>query len=276
VARDSVVIADRFQSLASQQSQAYRYLKEYGPFDVVNLDICDTLFPTRSGDPSKYYAALHRLAIYQMKYQTTPWLLFVTTQVEPQEVNLDGTASLWRPLRRNWNDHPAFQEKLRLLVPSGVFDPKNTGIDISGLKEEHFVPIFGIALGKWLASLGSTANPVWSMRLMTSYRYEIVPQRRAEMLSLAFQFQPRHTPPIDRDALSTIQMEVPKVPSELECALQIIGQVQKLLDADEVLRNDSALRMQMLNESADLLELAGFDRDKYLEWVKNDEEPSAG
>ena len=66
VADDSYVVHGPFQSVGNQQSQAYRHVKQYGPFHVVNLDLCDSLFPNEDGDVEAYFKGLHGIAAYQM------------------------------------------------------------------------------------------------------------------------------------------------------------------------------------------------------------------
>ena len=61
VARDSQVLHGPFQSIASENSQAYQYLKEYGPFHVVNLDICDSLFPTTANNATRLFFTRPRM-----------------------------------------------------------------------------------------------------------------------------------------------------------------------------------------------------------------------
>ena len=212
------MLADRFQSIASEKTQAYHYLKQYGPFHLVNLDLCDSLFPTTSRSPVDYISALHRLIVYQMKHQTTPWLLFITTQVEPGLVNAPEFQKLCKPIRQNHDRHPTFAAELERLVPTGTFQTEEPVIEISGLDEEGMVRLFGVALGKHLLSLATSAHPNWAVQMLPSYRYWINRDPHVEMLSLAFQFRRKFSPPVDHTGLSALQIEPPTFPDELECA----------------------------------------------------------
>ena len=264
----SQVVRDRFQSISSKQSMAYHYLKEYGPFHVVNLDICDSLFPSKTSNASSYYEAIHRLAEYQMSHQTTPWLLFITTQVEPGTVDGAELNKLCRPARANCDMHPSFIEQLGTLVPSVAFQSAEYPLDLSTLTDEHLVRVFGIALGKWLLRLGFSAVPIWTVRMMASFKYTIRQDLGVEMLSLAFQFTPKFSPPIDETGMSGLKVSSPKTPDELSCAFQILDAVNNVQDVDELLRTDTVLNADMESASANLMERAGYDRSRYLGWIR--------
>ncbi len=265
---DSLVLQDRFQSIKSQRAKAYHYLREYGPFHVVNLDLCDSLFPTKANVATDYFDAIHRLAEYQMNHQTTPWLLFITTQVEPAVVSDPELQKLCRPMRQNCNNHENFAARLGTLLPRDALRSEDVAVDISKLADEDMVRLFGVALGKFLISLAASAHPTWAVQMLRSHRYGIKREPRVDMLSFAFQFRRRFSPPVDLTGLSTVQVKVPKFPDELECAVKLVAAVENITDVDELLGRDDRLRAQMETASADLLEAAGYDRDKYLAWVR--------
>jgi hypothetical protein len=266
----SLILADRFQSVASLHSQAYRYVKEFGPFNMVNLDLCDTLFPGGSEKTSEYYNALHRLIEYQMKNQTMPWLLFITTQVEPKAVDAAGLAKLCGPTRQNYDNHTEFADRIKGWIPQDAFAPTDRAIDISKLSETHMVRLFGLALGKWLMSLAASASPKWILQMLRSYRYVIKQDTNVEMLSLAFLFRPKFVPPTDPTGISTLEIAVPKFPEEPDSAIKLITSVEGITDVDDLLQTDASLREEMEKSAADLIAAAGYDRDAYMEWIKGE------
>ena len=89
-----MVLHDRFEALAHPESQAMRYLKEYGPYHVVNLDLCGSIFPNTAKAPSEYYQALGEVLRFQCMRQNVEWLLFITTMVEPSIAHVDEFA-MW-------------------------------------------------------------------------------------------------------------------------------------------------------------------------------------
>ncbi len=266
VSHDSQVLPDRFQSIASPNSQAYRYLRKYGPFDVVILDLCDSLFPTIGGDRRDYYNAIHRLAEYQMRNQTTPWLLFVTTQVEPGVVLASELERMCIPTRKNREDYVGFAERLDAMIPPTAFQTSESAIDVSALDEEQLIRVFGVAFGKWLMHLAASASPQWFIDVQPCYRYAIRDNPRVEMLSLAFLFRPNFQAPVDTSGLSSLNIAQKSLLSESDFAIKLLGAIERLPNVDTLLNSDPQLRSEMETASADLLESAGYDREKYLSW----------
>jgi hypothetical protein len=266
VATDSQVLPDRFQSIANMKSQAYHYLRQYGPFHVVNLDLCDSLFPTTAVGRTEYYNALYRLAEYQMKNQTTPWLLFITTQVEPSLVQANELEQMCGPTRTNCDTHDDFTKRLGTIVPVEAFQTQGAAIDLSKLNEEQMIRVFGVALGKWLMHLAASASPQWFVDVQPCYRYGIRENPHVEMLSLAFLFKPNFKAPIDATGLSNLSVQPQDQPDELGWAIKLVSAIEKMADVDDLLRSNDELRASMETASADLLASAGYDREKYLGW----------
>ncbi len=273
VARDSRVLHDRFQSIAKPGTQAYRYLKEYGPYHVVNLDLCGSLFPTESADTQEYYTAIHNLLSYQFLAQTTKWLLFITTQVEPSRADIGQFAALCQPTRENYRRHGTFAERLKAEFPDDVFHEGTATASLAALAEEQSVSLFGIALGKWLMALGHGSEPKWTITMRHSYRYTIRVDndRGVAMLSLAFEFERNASAPVDSAGVSSLRVSPKKYKSEAECALKLIELVGQMEDVDHILASDVQLRSDLLKSKADLLQASGYDRDKYLKWVDDGE-----
>ncbi len=266
VATDSQVLPDRFQSIANEKSQAYHYLRKYGPFHVVNLDLCDSLFPTTSSGRTEYYNALHRLAEYQMKTQTTPWLLFITTQVQPSLVQAAELEQMCQPTRKNCDTYDDFRQRLGTIIPASALQSEKAAIDISRLDEEEMIRVFGVALGKWLMQLAASASPEWFVDVQPCFRYGIRENPHVEILSLAFLFKPNFQAPVDATGLSSLNIQHPNQPDELELAIKLVSAIEKMVDVDDLLRSNNELRTSLETASADLLASAGYDREKYLEW----------
>lgn len=271
IGSDSRVLHDAFQSVARTNSQAYAYIRNYGPFHVVNLDLCDSLFPTVSGSLGTYFSALHKLLEYQMHNQTTPWLLFITTEVAPREADPALLHQFCKATRENCNLYAEFAQRLLDLLPDTAFPAASDVVDSSGLSEEELVRLFGVALGKVLLNIAKTSQPQWRVEMLTSYKYTINPQKAVSMLSLAYQFRLVTVPPSDPVGISTAQLKPAGSFDELPLALKIVARVETIRDVDDLLAEDSGLRSQLTQASADLLSSAGYDRDEYLQWVANGE-----
>jgi hypothetical protein len=274
VVRNSRVVRDRFEAIASPDSQAYRYLKEYGPYHVVNLDLCGSMFPNTASNVQGYYNALHSLCAYQFEHQTAEWLLFVTTMVEPAVVDAEWLKKLCGPTQENYHRYPEFADRLVKLVPSGVFASSESTVVLSGLTERQIVDLFGVALGKWLLSLCLSAKPQWAVAMRPSYRYSINEDKGAVMLSLAFELRPNVAPPFDAAGMSTVTVQPKKFPDERECAMKLAESVAKIRAVEDELSADPNRRQALQESHARLLESAGYDVPAYLKWLSEREKPT--
>lgn len=271
---DSQVVRDSFEAIANTNSQAYRYLKIYGPYHVVNLDMCGSMFPNKVASVSSCYEALKELLTYQFATQSVPWLLFITTMVEPGAMDEDGMRNLCKPTRENLDAYTSFAEEMDELVPRDAWSSDvATTVNLSGLTEEQLISLFGVALGKWLLHLGQSASPKWSMAMRPSFRYSINEDKGAVMLSLAFEMTPNFGPPIDSSGMTKPPLPAKKFPSDEQCAVKLAKSVAAInnRDVDYLLSQEPLANAQLRNESADLLESAGFDRARYLAWVDDGE-----
>jgi len=269
--KDSMVLHDRFEAIAQSESQATRYLREYGPFHVVNLDLCGSLFPNTAKASGEYYEALGALLRYQCVRQNAEWLLFVTTMVEPSVVHAADFNKLCGPTRRNYDDHRRFAELIASQVPEGAFPASPLTIQFSSLSEEQMVRLFGLAFGKWLLTLCQGAQPKWTVAMRRSFVYSMNERKGAVMLSLAFEFKPNIAPPVDNTGMTAIRPSPNAFPSELECATKILESTANIRDVEAILAADPGLRDQLRDAQATLLEAAGYDRAAYLKWVADGE-----
>jgi len=134
-------------------------LKECGPYHLVNLDFCGSVFPNTVASSQEYYKALHQLLDYQFENQTSEWLLFVTTRVETSVANDAELQNLCKPARKNFDNHQEFATSLEGLIPSEVFQTQESVVDITRLTQEQMVRMFGVAFSKWLLTLCQSASP---------------------------------------------------------------------------------------------------------------------
>ena len=264
---NSQVLRDRFEAIASIDSQAYKYLREYGPYHIVNLDLCGSMFPNTVQDVEPYFTAVNRLLEYQFANQKTNWLLFITTMVEPSVVDHVRMQRLCKPTRANFDTHPPFAETLAGLVPRTSLQGEALSVNLTGLSDDQLVDLFGVALGKWLLCLGQSPSPKWTVGMRRSYQYTINEDKGAVMLSLAFELTPNFSPPVDATGMSSLSVPARRFPSEAECGVKLAKSVSNMTDVDTELATDAALRTALLDEAADLLASAGYDRDKYVQWV---------
>ena len=273
IRKDSQVLSDAFQSIARRNSQAYVQMDRNGPYEVVNLDLCDVLVPnTDENATTRYYTALLELLRFQFKEQTNPWLLFITTHVDPAIHDQSAMDKLATPLRSNCDKHPEFASAMEQIVPRGAFTGDKQ-FDLSALTPEQLIQSFGVVLGKWMMNLCEESQPQWSIFLQSSYRYTVRADKNAAMLSLGFYFKRRIVAPADTTGFAQPIAENAQSPllSEIELAMQMTEAARAIKDPDEILNADPDIRDRVIQASADLLAEAGYPRDAYLQWVKDGE-----
>jgi hypothetical protein len=276
VLSDSQVLKDRFEAIAGTNSPAYKYLRNYGPYHVVNLDLCGSMFPNTAQDVGPYYTALNRLLEYQFAAQKTNWLLFITTMVEPAVIDKEWMQRLCKPTRENFDAHPDFATKMEGLLPRAALEGEPMSVNLSGLSEDELIRLFGVALGKWLLRLGQSPSPKWTVGMRRSFRYSINEDKGAVMLSLAFEMTPNFAPPVDATGMSKLEVAAKTFPSEAESALKLAESVARIADVDGKLAEDAEMKATLRDEAADLLASAGFDREKYIQWVDAGEPATPG
>jgi len=178
---------------------------------------------------------------------------------------------LCKPTRENFEAHPAFAKKMAGLMPFASPENEAHSVDLDGLSDDQLIRLFGVALGKWLLRMGQSPSPKWTVGMRRSFQYTINEDKGAIMLSLAFEMTPNFAPPIDATGMSRLAVTARTFPSEADCAVKLAESVANISDVDIKLATDGALRAALLDEAADLLASAGYDREKYVAWVSDGE-----
>ena len=142
----SDVKKDDFAMIANPNSQAYNDTKVGGPYDIINLDLCDSISSTGK---DSYHHALHNLINYQIAEHSQPWLFFLTTRADPSEVNINHFISYWINLKRNVEHSSTFKQELEQLLNSN-FDhlSKSLKKGLMELGETRIVRLFSWGVGR--------------------------------------------------------------------------------------------------------------------------------
>ena len=109
-----------------------------------------------------------------------------------------------------------------------------------------------------------------------SFRYSINEDKGAVMLSLAFEMTPNFAPPVDVTGMSNLEVTAKTFPSEAESAVKLAESVGNIADVDRKLAETAEMKAALRDEAADLLASAGFDREKYIQWVEAGEPITSG
>ena len=257
----SEVIGDDFKQLANQRSMAFQKACELGPYDVINLDLCDGFGAGEPGvlEPT-YYTAVSNLLSIQAR-NPAPWLLFLTTRADKQNINARVLQALIEKYCANLRECAAFKDASRekfaieteAEVVQATAEPK-------GLLE-----VFLTGLCKWFVGLALEHTPPISVEVISVFGYRVDKGAEHEdLVSLALKFMPTHIPPPDPLGLAACAV---KSPDEGTLATRALRKIAKRIDADLKLAENSDLLQSMTEDTANLLSLARYDAEKYRAWA---------
>jgi hypothetical protein len=258
----SDVLPDDIRRIANEDSIAFRRAQTLGPYDVINLDLCDGFGSDVPGTiDDTHYNAVGRLLSLQVRNKN-PWLLLLTTRVGQAHVHATVVEKLMNKCIQNLAECDEFKETLKnsfSISDSGAF--QEMAKSPAGL-----LVAFLIGISKWLLGMAVRNNPQASMELKSIIGYTIAKDSSCEdLVSLAFSFHPQTAPISDPMGLANQPVVIIE-----ECPLsaKIVTRVAKRVNADEILKANGTLHKEMTEAMATLLEVARYNKNDYYEWVK--------
>lgn len=257
----SDVIADDFCLLADDSSLAWDRARDLGPFDVINIDLCDGFATHQPGtlDNNHYNAVSKLMALQAGKKQ--PWLLFLTTRTGLQDINAEVLNTLIAKYRRNLAECVSFQEK-----SSTDFGITN---DADLLREvqtpDGHLSVFLVALCKWMIGMGVGQQPPFKVTVTSTLGYRVLPEAlHNDLVSIAFRFDPTFAAAPDPMGIAKVE-DAP--PSECQLAAATVRRVKNRKCVDTILRDDPAIMSGMVEATAELLALARYDIAEFRAWL---------
>lgn len=259
----SDIIGDDICQIANPDSVAYDRSIKMGPYDVINIDLCDGfgIRPVGSFEGS-HFNALSQLMSLQAR-RSKPWLLFLTTRCGPQHVDETVLRRLKDIYLHNLNNCTAFNDKSleKYAANNGLT------LDATLTNDGNLSDIFLISLSKWITSLAVRQIPPSTLELKSVVGYRVDPAvSHCDLVSLAIKIKPTVLPAADRTGLATNRHVGV---DECKIAVQVFERVNKLVDADKVLADNPATMDDMVSESSALLEEARYDVSKYGDWARD-------
>jgi hypothetical protein len=262
----SKLIPDRFETVVSATSLASRYIKEYGTFDALNIDLCDSVAsPGKRAHPQtvSYFDAIHALVRNQIR-RTEPWLLFLTTRCTAEAVHDGDLEKLCAIIDANVIRSGEFRLKCAVLLNAPEIESGKSSLSLPDLFPAN-TRRFALGVGKWLLSLAGAATPQWEVSMLPSYHYRV--SAAGDMLSIAVKFVPQIAAPADRTGLSAIASTGVQFLNEEQQATKILDVVLNLTDLDQYIAANKELRDNVIDSAVELLAGAGYDGEGYLDWV---------
>jgi len=258
----SDVIGDSFARVGNQDSIAFRKACELGPYDVINLDLCDGFGAQAPGTlDNSYYDAVRSLLALQAR-SMNPWLLLLTTRADKRSINDQVLQLLLRKYIENLSQCAPFREASREHFGIETSEAVTASVETP----PGLLPVFLTGLCKWFVGLALGHQPPTSVELCSVMGYRV--EKRSEhedLISLALKFTPTFAPAADPLGLA-IQPVTP--PNEGTLATRALKRVAKRIDADKKLADDAALNQRMTDATAYLLGLARYDVEAYKLWLQ--------
>lgn len=258
----SDAIGDNFALVAKEDSIACRKMRSLGPYDVINLDLCDGFGAQAPGALDQtYYNAVSSLLALQSRSKS-PWLLLLTTRADRANVDTQVLQALLDKYMDNLANCMSFREasleKFAIQTAEALNAAANTA--------DGLLAVFLTGLCKWFLGLALAHQPPTSVELRSVIGYRVNQGAEHEdLISLALRFTPTFLPAADPIGLAN----QPRVTLD-ECTLstRTLKRVAKRVDADKKLIETVGLRQEMIDATAALLGLARYDEDAYRIWVQ--------
>lgn len=258
----SDVIGDNFARVANQSSLAFMKAKALGPYDVINLDLCDGFSAQAPGTlDNSYYEAVRSLLALQARTMN-PWLLLLTTRADKPNIDAGVLQKLLEKYISNLTECAPFREASRDHFDIETEEALAAAVDApAGL-----LPVFLTGLCKWFVGLALEQQPPTSVELRSVFGYRVdTDAEHEDLISLAFKFTPTFIPAADPMGLASQQVAAP---DEGTLATRALKRVSKRIDADKKLAADADLQQSMVDATAYLLGLARYDIEAYKAWLQ--------
>ena len=252
----SAVLPDDFRRIGDPNSIAWDRTLRLGPFDVVNIDLCDGLASDHPQNDGSIYSALAQLMALQAR-NSTPWLLLITTRIGRGIFDADAEQQLIGRFRENVSNCEGFAEVCEELLESDV-----ESIDPATCSETDLLILMISAIGKWLSTLVQVQGRS-RVQLASTQGYRIDPvAAREDLVSFALRFDPVIA--ASPDALSPT---APTQEDECKTAKAILRRSAHCLDVDTILKQQPDLREDLICETERLLADARYEVVSYRAWL---------
>ena len=257
----SDIIWDDFRLVANDSSKAWHRAKDLGPYDIINLDLCDGFGKHEPGVlDDTYYRAVSRLLSLQARNKN-PWLLFLTTRAGKRHVHVDLLQRLLDKYVQNLASCPSF--KAASTETFAIAD--EVALKVAADTPDGHLAVLLVGLCKWLLGLAVTQQPPSRVEVKSVIGYRIFAGApHDDLISLALRFEPTFDPVGDPMGIANHPVVLP---SECELAAEALKQVGQRNCADEILSSNPELQDQMVAAMADLLKLARYDITAYHQWL---------
>jgi hypothetical protein len=262
ITANAVILPDRLEDIAVDQSQAARQLESRQPFHVINIDACDHLAYQPDGRQRSIFDAVQALLRHQM-IATRPWLLFVTTRVEPGLLAGPGDV-----MRQAVNDNLAnaagFGDALAAAIEADTAVIHDALAEVWAHHDSRFLKLYAIGLGKVLLQFfHAQPNHPANVELASACAYRVYGDE-PDMIALAFRITPGG--PV---VFQPGQVQQANLAMEAVRAVRVATRAKAMRDLDGELEANAEVCEDMARSSGSLLRASNYDMDAYQAWLAN-------
>ena len=252
----SDVIPDDFRRIGNPNSIAWSRTRQLGPFDVVNIDLCDGLASDAPQNDDSVYKALAKLMAFQAR-NPNPWLLLVSTRIRHGMFDADAEEQLVNLFHRNVDTCEGFAEACKQFLELDV-----KSIDPATCSEADLLKLMTVAIGKWLSALVQVHAPS-RVELASTHGYRVNPVAAQEdLVSFALRVEPVIL--ASPDALAPT---APTLEGECTAAKAILKRSASRLDVDTILEQRPDVYEELIGETERLLVDARYEVADYRSWL---------
>jgi len=258
----SEIIWDDFCRIANVDSLAWKKTEDFGPYDIINLDLCDGFCadpPGRLDDT--HYNAISRLLTLQAR-SINPWLLLLTTRAGKDHVHGDVLNKLMEKYLQNLRACAPFNDLSKATLSVEDEASLHTAVNTA----DGLLRIFLVGLCKWMLALVLGQRPPSKLLVRSVLGYRVYGgSQNEDLISLALRFEPTLQPSPDPMGLA---MQATEMPDECELSVKLFNQVNERVNVDELLAGNSSLREELIAATSKLLELARYDVSAFRGWLR--------
>ncbi len=257
----SELLGDDFTKIALNNSIARERSIKMGPFDVINIDLCDGFAKQPVNDfKETHYNTLHNLMTLQAR-RMNPWLLLLTTRTDSDCID----AGVFERFKQIYLDNlvecaqfsDTSSEKFAVTDEGTLTDYCATDIG--------FANVFLTSLCKWILKIGIGQNPPAKVEVKSVLAYKVGDDNPLpNLVSLALKITPTLDAAPDLIGLAN---QVAQPIDECVMASRALVRVFNQKDVDKILDEDADLRNEMITSTANLLQQARYDPEQYQSWL---------
>ena len=263
IAPGSTIYNDNFFDLQDTGSVAYNNIKQFGSFDLINLDFCGSFFDENYRNNHK---ALLNLCDYQIQSRAEPWLLYITTRTD----TTGQLPNFWEGIDHNITYSRLFLDKMKEVFGPQIVNSNDLKVDEAGFERLGISlksKLIGLGFGKWLLRLlFREEEPHWLVAMLDSYFYRVY-NPEPDMLSLAYliNMYPIELTDPSKVVETSIQYEDP---DEERLSQDLFNKMCMINDLDRKMHEDAEKYEEMKRQTKELLEEARYNVSEYDAWVE--------